>query len=130
MKHLTEADRAHVEKLMDEMLEKLLLGRRNACEARKNSGGRFKRRGLRDLFLSNRESVRICGSVARQHARQVQAESVRKNCLRHGMEAEMSSSRQRDKSSKRHCADWRKGIFIKELEEALLDGRSILRCTA
>src|SRR6202158_34919 len=26
MKHLTEADRAHVEKLMDEMLEKLLLG--------------------------------------------------------------------------------------------------------
>lgn len=56
MKHLSEADRAHVEKLMDEMLEKVLLE-----PAQRLRGERELRRkiqnveALRDLFLSNRE---------------------------------------------------------------------------
>jgi glutamyl-tRNA reductase len=56
MKHLTEADRAQVEKLMDEMLEKVLLE-----PAQRLRGERELRRkiqnveALRDLFLSNRE---------------------------------------------------------------------------
>ena len=56
MKHLTETDRAHVERLMDEMLEKLLLE-----PAERLRGERELRRkiqnveALRDLFLSNRE---------------------------------------------------------------------------
>jgi len=56
MKHLAETDRAHVEKLMDEMLEKLLLE-----PAERLRGERELRRkiqnveALRDLFLSNRE---------------------------------------------------------------------------
>ena len=56
MKHLTETDRAQVEKLMDEMLEKLLLE-----PAQRLRGERELRRkiqnveALRDLFLSNRE---------------------------------------------------------------------------
>jgi glutamyl-tRNA reductase len=56
MKHLSEADRAHVEKMMDEMLEKLLLE-----PAQRLRGERELRRkiqnveALRDLFLSNRE---------------------------------------------------------------------------
>ncbi len=56
MKHLAETDRGHVEKLMDEMLEKLLLE-----PAERLRGERELRRkiqnveALRDLFLSNRE---------------------------------------------------------------------------
>jgi glutamyl-tRNA reductase len=56
MKHLTEADRAQVEKLLDEMLEKVLLE-----PAQRLRGERELRRkiqnveALRDLFLSNRE---------------------------------------------------------------------------
>ena len=56
MKHLSEADRAHVEKMMDEMLEKVLLE-----PAQRLRGERELRRkiqnveALRDLFLSNRE---------------------------------------------------------------------------
>src|SRR5437660_395656 len=56
MKHLAETDRAHVEKLMDEMLEKLLLE-----PAERLRGERELRRkiqnveALRDLFLSYRE---------------------------------------------------------------------------
>jgi glutamyl-tRNA reductase len=56
MKHLSEADRTHVEKLMDEMLEKVLLE-----PAQRLRGERELRRkiqnveALRDLFLSNRE---------------------------------------------------------------------------
>jgi len=56
MKHMTETDRAQVEKLMDEMLEKLLLE-----PAQRLRGERELRRkiqnveALRDLFLSNRE---------------------------------------------------------------------------
>jgi glutamyl-tRNA reductase len=56
MKHLSEADRAHIEKLMDEMLEKVLLE-----PAQRLRGERELRRkiqnveALRDLFLSNRE---------------------------------------------------------------------------
>ena len=56
MKHLTETDRAHVERLMDEMLEKLLLE-----PAERLRGERELRRkiqnveALRDVFLSNRE---------------------------------------------------------------------------
>ena len=56
MKHLSESDRAHVEKLMDEMLEKVLLE-----PAERLRGERELRRkiqnveALRDLFLSNRE---------------------------------------------------------------------------
>ena len=56
MKHLSEADRAQVEKLMDEMLEKVLLE-----PAQRLRGERELRRkiqnveALRDLFLSNRE---------------------------------------------------------------------------
>jgi glutamyl-tRNA reductase len=56
MKHLSEADRAHVEEMMDEMLEKVLLE-----PAQRLRGERELRRkiqnveALRDLFLSNRE---------------------------------------------------------------------------
>jgi glutamyl-tRNA reductase len=56
MKHLSEADRVQVEKLMDEMLEKVLLE-----PAQRLRGERELRRkiqnveALRDLFLSNRE---------------------------------------------------------------------------
>ena len=56
MKHLTETDRAHVERLMDEMLEKLLLE-----PAERLRGERELRRkiqnveALREVFLSNRE---------------------------------------------------------------------------
>jgi glutamyl-tRNA reductase len=56
MKHLSESDRAHVEKLMDEMLEKVLVE-----PAERLRGERELRRkiqnveALRDLFLSNRE---------------------------------------------------------------------------
>jgi glutamyl-tRNA reductase len=56
IRHLTETDRAHVEKLMDEMLESLLLE-----PAQRLRGERDLRRkihnveALRDLFLSNRE---------------------------------------------------------------------------
>jgi glutamyl-tRNA reductase len=56
MKHLSEADRAQVERLMDEMLEKVLLE-----PAQRLRGERELRRkiqnveALRDLFLSNRE---------------------------------------------------------------------------
>jgi glutamyl-tRNA reductase len=56
MKHLAEKDRARVEKLMDEMLEKLLLE-----PAERLRGEKVLRRkiqnveALRDLFLSNRE---------------------------------------------------------------------------
>jgi glutamyl-tRNA reductase len=56
MKHLSEVDRAQVEKLMDEMLEKVLLE-----PAQRLRGERELRRkiqnveALRDLFLSNRE---------------------------------------------------------------------------
>jgi len=56
IRHLTEADRAHVERLMDEMLESLVLE-----PAQRLRGERDLRRkiqnveALRDLFLSNRE---------------------------------------------------------------------------
>jgi glutamyl-tRNA reductase len=56
MSHLSETDRTHVEKLMDEMLEKLLLE-----PAERLRGERELRRkiqnveALRDLFLTNRE---------------------------------------------------------------------------
>jgi len=42
---------------MDEML-RTALGRRNDCEARKNSGGRFKTsKHCVNVFLSNREKT-------------------------------------------------------------------------
>ncbi len=56
MKHLTEADRAHVEKLMDEMLEKLLLGPAERLRGEKELRRKIQNvEALRDLFLSNRE---------------------------------------------------------------------------
>jgi glutamyl-tRNA reductase len=56
MKHLTEADRAHVEKLMDEMLEKLLLEPAERLRGEKELRRKIQNvEALRDLFLSNRE---------------------------------------------------------------------------
>ena len=56
MKHLTEADRVHVEKLMDEMLEKLLLGPAERLRGEKELRRKIQNvEALRDLFLSNRE---------------------------------------------------------------------------
>lgn len=56
MRHLTEADRAHVEKLMDEMLEKLLLGPAERLRGEKELRRKIQNvEALRDLFLSNRE---------------------------------------------------------------------------
>jgi len=58
MKHLTEADRAHVEKLMDEMLEKLLLGPAERLRGEKELRRKIQNvEALRDLFLSNREKL-------------------------------------------------------------------------
>jgi glutamyl-tRNA reductase len=56
MRHLTETDRAHVEKLMDEMLEKLLLGPAERLRGEKELRRKIQNvEALRDLFLSNRE---------------------------------------------------------------------------
>jgi len=42
MKHLSETDRAQVEKLMDEMLEKVLLEPAQRLRGEKDCGGKFK----------------------------------------------------------------------------------------
>jgi glutamyl-tRNA reductase len=56
MKHLTETDRAHVERLMDEMLEKLLLEPAERLRGEKELRRKIQNvEALRDLFLSNRE---------------------------------------------------------------------------
>jgi glutamyl-tRNA reductase len=56
MQHLTEADRAYVEKLMDEMLEKLLLEPAQRLRGEKELRRKIQNvEALRDLFLSNRE---------------------------------------------------------------------------
>jgi glutamyl-tRNA reductase len=56
IRHLTEADRAHVEKLMDEMLEKLLLEPAQRLHSEKELGRKIQNvEALRDLFLANRE---------------------------------------------------------------------------
>lgn len=56
MKHLTEADRVHVEKLMDEMVEKLLLEPAERLRGEKELRRKIQNvEALRDLFLSNRE---------------------------------------------------------------------------
>src|SRR6202521_3131430 len=58
MKHLTETDRAHVEKLMDEMLEKLLLAPAERLRGEKELRRKIQNvEALRDLFLSNREKT-------------------------------------------------------------------------
>src|SRR6267378_73717 len=58
MKHLTEADRDHVEKLMDEMLEKLLWGPAERLRGEKELRRKIQNvEALRDLFLSNREKT-------------------------------------------------------------------------
>lgn len=56
IRHLTDADRAHVEKLMDEMLESLLLEPAQRLRAEKDLRRKIQNvEALRDLFLSNRE---------------------------------------------------------------------------
>src|SRR2546430_1285486 len=58
MKHLTETDRAQVEKLMDEMLEKLLLEPAERLRGEKELRRKIQNvEALRDLFLSNREKT-------------------------------------------------------------------------
>src|SRR6266851_83667 len=58
MKHLTETDRAHMEKLMDEMLEKLLLEPAERLRGEKELRRKIQNvEALRDLFLSNREKL-------------------------------------------------------------------------
>ena len=58
MKHLTETDRAQVEKLMDEMLEKLLVGPAERLRGEKELRRKIQNvEALRDLFLSNREKT-------------------------------------------------------------------------
>jgi glutamyl-tRNA reductase len=55
MPHLTEADRANVEKLMDEMLEKLLLEPAQRLRGEKELRRKIQNvEALRDLFLSDR----------------------------------------------------------------------------
>jgi len=56
IKHLTESDRAHVEKMMDEMLEKLLLEPAQRLRGEKDLRRKIQDvEALRDLFLANRE---------------------------------------------------------------------------
>jgi glutamyl-tRNA reductase len=56
MKHLTETDRAQVEQLMDEMLEKVLLEPAQRLRGEKELRRKIQNvEALRDLFLSNRE---------------------------------------------------------------------------
>lgn len=56
IRHLTEADRAYVEKLMDEMLESLLLEPAQRLRGEKDLRRKIQNvEALRDLFLSNRE---------------------------------------------------------------------------
>jgi len=56
IKHLTEGDRAFVEKLMDEMLEGLVLERAQRLRGEKDLRRKIHNvEALRDLFLSNRE---------------------------------------------------------------------------
>lgn len=56
MKHLSETDRAQVEKLMDEMLEKVLLEPAQRLRGEKELRRKIQNvEALRDLFLSNRE---------------------------------------------------------------------------
>ncbi len=55
IKHLTEADRVHVERLMDEMLEKLLLEPAQRLRGEKELRRKIQNvEALRDLFLTNR----------------------------------------------------------------------------
>jgi glutamyl-tRNA reductase len=56
MNHLTDADRAHVEGLMDELLEKLLLEPAQRLRSEKELRRKIQNvEALRDLFLSHRE---------------------------------------------------------------------------
>ena len=56
MRHLDEADRAYMEKLMDEMLETLLLEPAKRLRGEKDLRRKIQNvEALRDLFLSNRE---------------------------------------------------------------------------
>src|SRR5207247_8536615 len=56
MKHLTETERAHGEKLMDGMLEKLLLEPAERLRGEKELRRKIRNvEALRDLFLSYRE---------------------------------------------------------------------------
>ena len=56
IRHLTEEDRAYVEKLMDEMLESLLLEPAQRLRGEKDLRRKIQNvEALRDLFLSNRE---------------------------------------------------------------------------
>jgi len=56
MNHMSEADRARVEGLMDEMLEKLLLKPAEQLRGEKELRRKIQNvEALRDLFLSNRE---------------------------------------------------------------------------
>jgi glutamyl-tRNA reductase len=56
MNHLTDGDRAHVERLMDELLEKLLLEPAQRLRSEKELRRKIQNvEALRDLFLSHRE---------------------------------------------------------------------------
>ena len=56
IRHLADSDRAHVEKLMDEMLESLLLEPAQRLRGEKDLRRKIQNvEALRDLFLSNRE---------------------------------------------------------------------------
>jgi glutamyl-tRNA reductase len=56
IRHLTDADRVHVEKLMDEMLESLVLEPAQRLRGEKDLRRKIQNvEALRDLFLSNRE---------------------------------------------------------------------------
>ena len=56
IQHLTEADRTLVEKLMDEILESLLLGPAQRLRGEKDLRRKVQSvEALRDLFLLNRE---------------------------------------------------------------------------
>jgi len=127
MKHLTETDRAHVEKLMDEMLEKLLLGPAERLRGEKELRRKIsKRRSIaRSVSFEPGEDVRILRIGTRgQHACQM-AGGIRSQETVCGQRMEAEIVIIKTSGDKMQQAPLTqiggKGIFIKELEEALLE---------
>jgi len=127
MKHLSETDRAQVEKLMDEMLEKVLLEPAQRLRGEKELRRKIQNvEALRDLFsFESGEAVRILRIGTRgSMLAKWQAQSIRKQLFAAtGMEAEIVIIKTSgDKMQQAPLSQiGGKGIFIKELEEALLE---------
>jgi len=107
---MTETDRAHVEKLMDEMLEKLLLERRNAARRERTPREDSKSRPYAICFFRTGEAVRFCGSGTRGSYREVAAESIRNTLLPRRDEADVAQEARRQDAPRR-CADSGKNFY-------------------